>query len=462
MAVGDHTLGQRLALVLRAAITGFAVTASDLRRLMARARDEERSRRRPDDLMELADELSWRRGSSSVVKRIEKAADEVFADILGYLESASGSDAVGARTPARYPVALEQFVALMAMHMPPEQLEDASRRLTEAGKGDPDTMRYALGYLQWRYSLSPTVRFASAVLPTVVAAFEERLGAIFRLRLTLHPDEVADRAIKIATLDRYGTTDDLKRRAIDEKVRTLLAKGPSGWKERVRSDTHVDLATTGLDWGRIVEVVARRHVLVHASGRIDERYLLSTATNQGRLGEALVCDESYFNSALDLLSEALQLVAIAYLANLTRVEPAPTELASTLLLDYLKQRRWADALRLASMVLDGRDTESIPPEVRVNWWMARRESGEGAEGIRSEVTSWDPPASTPRYRVAKAALLFDDNGVRRVLQEEGARSNPLGTTVADWPLIVSMCDRQPSLRRLLQPPRQNRSQRRKR
>lgn len=462
VAVDDYSLGERLGLILRAAITRFTVTTSDLRRLMAQAQEEQRNRRRPDDLKDLADNLTFRH-SASIIKRIEHAADAAYADFTEYLDRLSSESEVAVEpTSVRYPVALEQLVALVTANMPPERVAGASRRLVAVSNEDSDAMRYAVRFLQWKHAPPPTTRLGAALLPALVAAFEEVLGAIFRVRLTLHPGEVAQRTFAVATLDRYMTSGDLKRKVIDEKVRDLLDKGPVGWGDRIRQDTHLDVTEMGIDWEHFVEVFERRHVLVHAFGRADDRYLRCTSSVAVRLGDVLICDERYFIRALELLDEAAQLLAIAYFANLTRNEPAPAELASTLLLSYLKQKRWEEALRLAEMVVSGRNIDFISPEVRVNWWMARRETSDGVDGIRAEVIAWKPPNNEARYRLAKAALVFDDNGVRRILQQEDSGPHPLGPVVADWPLVVAMCERHRSLQQLLRGRATNRAQRQRR
>jgi hypothetical protein len=433
--------------VLRSAITRFSVTVHDLHRLLSQARHEQQNRRPPDDLKELAHAISLRH-SASIIKRIEWAADDAYDDATGYLESLAKT-APDEDTVAMHPIALEQLVALLTVSAPPKQVAEASRRVAAVSKEDSDGMHYALLYLQWKHAPPLTTRLGNALVPTLTASFEEMLGAIFRLRLTAYPGEIGKRMIKMETLDRYASKEDLKRKAIDDKVRELIQKTPSDWIVRIQGDTQLDATALGIDWGRVIEVFARRDLLVHTGGRVDERYLQRTRSPDVRLGQILMCDEDYFDTAAELLSEAAQILAVAYLVKLTRTDPAPADLASTLLLHYLEQKQWDEALRLAEMVVKGRDVESISPEVRVNWWMARREARDGVEGIHAEVSVWHPPNDDRRYRLAKAALLFDDNSVRRILQERSTGRQSFGPTVADWPLVVAMRERRPNLQQLL-------------
>lgn len=464
MGIEDYSMGQRMALVLRTTLTRFTITLHDLRRLIVQAKDEELRRRPPDDLREVEKLISWRH-SASLVKRIERAAEDAFTGVIAYFDSLEADAPSGPREGQdflRYPAAFEYIVAALTMKVTRDRVQEFWRMVAVADE-DPDGTRYAMLWLQWKYAPPLPDRLATALLPTLTAAFEEVLGAIFRLRLNVHPGEVKEKRIAIKTLSLYEP-GDLQLRAIDDKVRELIRKSPAGWADQTQRDIQLDVRTTGLHWEQLEEVFARRDVLVHAGGRVDAQYMERTHSSDAELGQSLFCDEEYFAAALSALDETAQFLVAAYFAKLTTTGPDPAELAATLILRFLQGKRWDDALRLAEIVLSGRDIDKVSAEVRVNWWMARRETGEGVDGIREEVEGWSPPNGEARYRLAKAALLFDDNRVRRILQEQHRGAKPLGPIVEDWPLIEVMCDRHPNLRSLLtaRPPTRPPQRRRRR
>ena len=237
-------------------------------------------------------------------------------------------------------------------------------------------------------------------------------------------------------------------RAIDEKVRDIVKGAPQEWTERVEQDLGVKIDELAPDWGQICEVFARRNTIVHAGGRIDEAYIKRTGANDLSVGEVLDTNAKYFTETATAFRALAVRLAVACFARLVPQGPAPGSFAKPHIYVCLKRKDWQGARVLATAVVSGREQGELPGEVLVNWWMARREAGEGVENSgRSDLMG--PNTEGPGFALARMALLMDDAGFRRVLKERGSEITP---RVGDWPLVSKMFEISPDLRGLFATP----------
>jgi hypothetical protein len=101
----------------------------------------------------------------------------------------------------------------------------------------------------------------------------------------------------------------------------------------------------------------------------------------------------------------------------------------------LERSNWRHALVLSQAVVTTERGSSVLDELRINWWMARRECGEPLEVITSEVDKWTPNEEDLPIGLGKAALLFDEEATRLILLEYKRVGREIPK---NWPLVVAM------------------------
>jgi hypothetical protein len=210
----------------------------------------------------------------------------------------------------------------------------------------------------------------------------------------------------------------------------------------------IDVPDLAPEWLDICEVFARRNAIVHASARVDQEYLNRCSGTDLELGNSLDVDASYMRDALEKFESLGVCLGVLWYASLVPKGPEPANLAAPYIYRHLELGQWQEALTMSQAVFEGRDPADQPVEVRVNWWMARREAGEGLEGIKPEVEAWVLPEDDPDYEIARAALLFDGRRFRQLIEGKAASSG-LSSRVRKWPLVTAMLDRDPKLKALL-------------
>jgi hypothetical protein len=115
-----------------------------------------------------------------------------------------------------------------------------------------------------------------------------------------------------------------------------------------------------------------------------------------------------------------------------------------------KQADWRSALRLADA---GMELQSVKDQnyelLRVNWWLCHQKLQLDDAAMTFAISSWEP--ETDRLRVARAALLKDDNELVLRLQEilSKPRSQLVRRNLAEMPIMQDSMARSQAIRRLL-------------
>jgi hypothetical protein len=184
----------------------------------------------------------------------------------------------------------------------------------------------------------------------------------------MHPDALnaSNKSMTAGDASSYASGDDIKRWAIDEAVRGVIDGSASHWRDVILKNLKVDMRELVADWSAFLEAVARRHVIVHSGGRVDQRYLDDTGTydHGHELGDTVVCDHAYISATLDTFHELGEALAIGLLAKLVPAGGEPAALAAPFVLGALERSNWRHALVLSQAVVTTERGSSVLDELR--------------------------------------------------------------------------------------------------
>jgi hypothetical protein len=346
----EFTRDQLIGLVAAAALARFTISMRDHRRALEAAQQADRSTMTtPLELERLAVPMDRERR-----RQAEKAGDQLMKRINERLEvaiEATGQDEETSGPPnrgLRYPPSEEQVFAWLLSLVGPTAVGEVGHEFARDCTDDAEVAAYAVAHMQWKRRAPLGDRVGAALLPATTAAFEELLGALVRLWLTLYPGALGvDRSqIPVGVARAYQGPDDILRAAVDNKVREVLSKAPAEWRELLKNEPGVDLGVLTDQWHLVCEVLARRNVIVHWGGRVDADYLARLPEGMARpvLGEVLVTDANYAKKTFDLFEHLGTALGVAWLAQLVPKGPVPAEQAADHLYSALKEGRYRDAL----------------------------------------------------------------------------------------------------------------------
>lgn len=397
-------------------------------------------------------------------RRAENAADKHMQRIRAQVTAAAPPPDAAQQAKRHHPPGDEQLFAwFMTTLIGPAAVADVGRQFAEDCDDDPETARYAIAYAQWKYRAPLGDSVGTALVPATTSAFEELLAALLRLWLTRYPDAlgVDKTQIAVGVARSYRDSDDIFRSAVDDKVRAVLQKSPFEWSELLERKLKFSLESLTKYWDEVIEVFARRNVIVHWGGRADDDYLsrLPQSATRPATGAAVITDLAYSRRTFDLFEHLGIALAVAFLAHLVPKGPLPAEYSADFLYLALKEHRPQDAWIIADAVVRDRELRELPGVVQVNWLMARRDVGEDPALLKQEIEAWVPPNDDLDYAIARAALLRDEDGLVSLMEGRLRKDSDALRGVAEWPLLEDMAELSPRIAHLLRegrsrPPKQ--------
>ena len=207
--------------------------------------------------------------------------------------------------------------------------------------------------------------------------------------------------------------DVVERRKL---LKRLFRGGLETWEKMFRKELGIEITEWSNEWGRVVEIFARRHAHVHQGGIVDAEYRKTTGSNE-ITGMPLLLSVSYLDEANDILTG---LTFGALLATWSAVKPATRDPAAKVLGQFVH-----DALsdgcfhlveQLASIIESNANEVDERAQAKVNRLLAL-EARLGAAAITDEVDAWDTSDLPPQYKLARLILSREDEDARPLFEE---------------------------------------------
>jgi hypothetical protein len=320
-------------------------------------------------------------------------------------------------------------------------LQKIKEEAIRAHLGDYQNNEIYAAYTASKLRLGPPRARASmigaALLPFVVGKMEQFISGLVRTGLSLYPKGLgALPSVPPEIVQQYGRnvdSSDLLRWMVDQKIDRLISGTPNEWAEKLERWPGLDLATVGGDWESIKELVQRRHVIVHNSGRADDEYLSRVPDRFKHgiyIGAELNCGATYFDAALIELETWAMCLTIHWGRKIFGSNATYPLDAVSRLVDLESRNRWIQALAIANALLmepqpANQETVGL---ARINRWFCLQQIGQGDDALANEIRSWrmpelDDPYTTFRVTAAKAALLRDYDELAKMLRQAASNQN---------------------------------------
>jgi len=281
-------------------------------------------------------------------------------------------------------------------------------------------------------ALSPEAVLVQSLLVSAVASFDALLGRLAEAYCREHPDSLDGIALRLA-YDSSRGANDLLEEALSA-VREKVSRGSINERLAFFRDKGGSILDSR-DKDSLQEIFWRRNLLVHNSVRAEDQYLRHF--NDTRLGSRNPRDvnRQYWLESINHLYSCGLLLAVTVWLSAKPQAPAPLKLLATRAYMALTTPLGPAALRFFGYLGDARGGSSDNPTDQVNYWLARKFTG-NFEGVRAEIETWSHPAlSQPVYRLAQQCLLGNE-GESIVLLEQLVDDGALDATeLATWPLF---------------------------
>lgn len=285
-----------------------------------------------------------------------------------------------------------------------------------------------------------------SILMSLVAHFEVVVSDLAHAFYAIEPDATSndDKVLSVNELKTFDSMDEAMQSVISQRVDDLLRGSIEDWRKFFSTRMNVDLNDIVPDWPQWCEMFQRRHVIVHAGGKVTRRYLEKVDWDKVKWpspvpspGSLLPVEDDYVVGALDLFEIAGLVLCEALAGKLAPQEGGRLEALLETVYRRLKSGDWYVAEHLSQWGEDDPDAnEEESLMFRFNRWLTIKRQGRWPE-IESEVKAFDCSAKHPQFSLALACL---EEAADRFFEElPGALAAGLPPiALRDWPILEEM------------------------
>jgi hypothetical protein len=287
--------------------------------------------------------------------------------------------------------------------------EGTSRTITIDDPELADVLSEYVSELVFRAKAVPKGEiFRRSLLAILIAAFEMLVVQLVThyYRLFTGALDATHKEFSLSDLRSLASIEDAEQEAIARRVDTLMAKGIIDWQAWFKAND-IDLTKLATNWDRVVEIFHRRHVIVHAGGRVTRRYLsaVAEAAQPPPLHAQLLVSESYLREAIDDFVVLGTTLTVAMWHDF-----AGDDVTGAVMRLYARAQRmarhdaWASVRTLCNVAqkLPMQDTRRLG--FNALDWLARKKL-DGQAAINDEVETWDVSALSEEFAITKLCLL---------------------------------------------------------
>lgn len=266
----------------------------------------------------------------------------------------------------------------------------------------------------------------NSLLVSAVSGFEILFGRIARSILQINGAAFneSDYGFTLQQLTEFESLDDAREYLIERQVSKLLYESIDGWDKWLkRASGGLSMSDLPVDWTVIREGFARRNLIVHADGVVNQLYLGALKNLDSRrdwgvhAGEKLGVSDEYLAGFLqELMALGRMLSAGIGLKMHKSDQSAFVASLQTDTYRSIMSGHWRTAIALSeySMRHDLPRSKMIRTQVRA--WIARK-SLFGIDDIRNEVESWDVSGLAAEFSHFRSVLLDDKESATRQIRK---------------------------------------------
>lgn len=410
-------------------------------------------------------QLIGRALSASERATARKAVDtfhcELNERIAQFIEEKNNKSTSAPSLSQLYPLPAEIVNAAYTLTVE-EIYEEVFKKYFSPFGDDYILMQYATSILQDVGPKAREILLGESLLPKLVATLEDYLAALIRSGLRRYPKGLGELPdIPYDVVQHYGMnvgTADLHRWAIDKKVADLISGSPAEWCKRIANWTKIDLSQLGADWGAVLEVIQRRHAIIHNSGRVDGEYLSRTDkrfTKELALGQPLICDSEYMMSSISEIKIFAELLAVHWAAFM-KIDPYAVipSLNIEIVDHYERNGLWQRGEILCRTALESKyiSDSDYRSALLLNSLYCRQQMEGEAAALLSEIQEYKP--SSDYLALGKAILLRDQVtavALTKKFVEPVQNKIAIQRTLRDLPLVARGMNDMQEFRALLDP-----------
>ena len=249
-----------------------------------------------------------------------------------------------------------------------------------------------------------------------------------------------DQTYSIEEISKYSSIEEFISSCGSKKVDGILRESFESWMDWLQKRVGVCVDECTKEITIVAELFQRRHLFVHNGGVVNSLYLSNVNSGKGnriKLGQRLSVDADYLTSAL----ENLTILGVNMSAEMLAIygeDEDEKQYGYSVASDHAYEALVVGSDSLVVGICGPAALKCKDDFSRlifqVNLWLARKRI-DGVESVEAEVRAWQVSALSPKFKLARHALLDqDDEALERA--NEMRSSGELGEEEwLSWPLL---------------------------
>ncbi|MFI0781158.1 hypothetical protein [Streptomyces sp. NPDC021212] len=263
----------------------------------------------------------------------------------------------------------------------------------------------------------------NSLLVSSISGFEILFGCIARaiLKVNRAAFKESDHGFTLQQLSEFDSLSDAQEFLIERQVSKLLHESIDGWDKWIKQASGgLCMSNLPVDWMVIREGFARRNLMVHADGVVNQLYLgalkkLDARRDWGaQTGERLNVGEEYLSRFLQELIALGRLLSVAVGCRMHKRDES--FFLGSIQMDIYRStmsQSWRTVIALSEYSMRCNPPRVKRIQAQVSSWVARKALF-GLDEIKDEVESWDVTGLAVEYSHCKSVLL--DNKEEAIAQ----------------------------------------------
>lgn len=276
--------------------------------------------------------------------------------------------------------------------------------------------------------------FYSSSIIMMLTKFEEAISMFFSMLVKEYPNcYLNDKSILYKDIVNIGESKIIDY-IVEKKVEEIMREPFTVWVAYLRKH-NLSFEKINNIIEDIVEIYARRNIIVHNSAQVNEIYLKITGSKMNKKGDVLSVNSEYIQKAYEKLTIFLYHVFFESL----KFNKDDTEEFCSKLFDIafkcMVEKDFVIAKIIFEKILNTKScNESNKLLNKINYWICAKNLGE-FETIRDEITNFDVSAYEDIFKMAQVALLDRNKEVTKFL--DILKNNNLSASdIEKWPLFI--------------------------
>lgn len=299
-----------------------------------------------------------------------------------------------------------------------------------------DIKKASIQYKQ--YEDMPVIH-GSNTLIMLITRFEEFVSNFLSDLYVLFPQKYLDKQSVTFSELSSSNINDVKRLIIDRQLDATMRDSYKEWFKIFESHK-LSFKNYDDEISILEEIYARRNILVHNSGRVNESYLAMVKNDSHKQGEVLTVDKEYLANAFDAINILIFAISIEAVKLIKSDKNEYLQSVFTMAFDSLCAKKYKLCSKVYRALLNSKNLDALHKTMStVNYWICCIQMN-GLDSVRAEIENYDVSALAPIFELAKHILLEEYEYSMDILEGLYSKRDVNAHMIENWPLFMKFRD----------------------